>query len=93
MTMHQNAMTTLAGHAVLARATGQNVPSPCRSVCRMDAKAGVCEGCLRTIDEIRLWSIANDEQKRAVWALIAQRITVQFPGNFPETVPAVSSSA
>nr|WP_326530749.1 DUF1289 domain-containing protein [Rhodoferax sp.] len=45
----------------------------------MDAKAGVCEGCLRTIDEIRMWSTASDVQKRAVWALIAQRITVQFP--------------
>ena len=93
MTEMQNAMKKLAARAFLARASAENVPSPCLSVCRMDGQAGVCEGCLRTIDEIRLWSIANDEQKRAVWALIAQRITVQFPGNFPETVPAVSSSA
>ncbi len=74
MTELRSAMKKLAARAVLAEVTAENVPSPCLSVCRMDAKAGVCEGCLRTIDEIRLWSTANDGQKKAVWALIAQRI-------------------
>jgi predicted Fe-S protein YdhL (DUF1289 family) len=47
----------------------------------MDGRAGVCEGCLRTIDEIRLWSTASDGQKKAVWALIAQRIADQCPAS------------
>ncbi|MBI5277546.1 MAG: DUF1289 domain-containing protein [Burkholderiales bacterium] len=52
---------------------GEPVPSPCMSVCRMDAASGICEGCLRTLDEIAAWSVLDDSQKREVWQLIAQR--------------------
>ena len=31
------------------------LPSPCISVCRMDPASGLCQGCLRTIDEIVAW--------------------------------------
>ncbi|HKX94178.1 MAG TPA: DUF1289 domain-containing protein [Methylibium sp.] len=50
-----------------------SVASPCINVCRMNERSGLCEGCLRTIDEIALWSRLDDETKREVWALIAQR--------------------
>jgi len=69
-----NAIEMLAERVVLARANTENVPSPCVSVCRMDAQRAFCEGCLRSLDEIRLWSTASDPQKKAVWELIAQRI-------------------
>lgn len=49
------------------------VPSPCISVCRMDAASGWCEGCLRTLDEIAAWSVLDDVEKRAVWKLLPQR--------------------
>lgn len=49
------------------------VPSPCVSVCRMNARNGLCEGCLRTLDEIAAWSRMDDDDKRVVWTLIAQR--------------------
>lgn len=49
------------------------VPSPCISVCKMDARSGWCEGCLRTLDEIAAWSVMDDAQKLAVWRLLAQR--------------------
>ncbi|AXL52544.1 hypothetical protein DSC91_005610 [Paraburkholderia caffeinilytica] len=49
------------------------VPSPCISVCRMDASTGWCEGCLRTIDEIASWSLFDDDAKRAVWDAIEER--------------------
>jgi predicted Fe-S protein YdhL (DUF1289 family) len=39
----------------------------------MDPVAGLCEGCLRTIDEIAHWSTMDDAQKRAVLATIAHR--------------------
>jgi predicted Fe-S protein YdhL (DUF1289 family) len=55
----------------------------------MDGRAGVCEGCLRTIDEIRLWSTASDGQKKAVWALIAQRIADQVPSILTDSQPAI----
>ncbi|WP_233799736.1 DUF1289 domain-containing protein [Paraburkholderia sp. HP33-1] len=50
-----------------------SVPSPCISVCRMDASTGWCEGCLRTIDEIAGWSTFDDDAKRAVWDAIEAR--------------------
>jgi predicted Fe-S protein YdhL (DUF1289 family) len=49
------------------------VPSPCLSICRMDAASGLCEGCFRTLDEIAGWGLADEARKRQVWALIAQR--------------------
>ena len=49
------------------------VPSPCISVCRMEAASGLCSGCQRTLEEIAAWSRYSDEQKRAVWKLIEAR--------------------
>ena len=74
-----NAIEMLAERLDLARASTENVPSPCVSVCSLDGSRAYCEGCLRSIDEIRLWSTASDQEKRAVWALIAQRITALEP--------------
>ncbi len=42
------------------------VASPCNSVCRIDPRTGLCEGCYRTLDEIAAWSAIDDAQKRAV---------------------------
>lgn len=50
-----------------------SVASPCINVCRMSERTGLCEGCLRTIDEIAGWSRLDDESKAQVWMLIAQR--------------------
>jgi uncharacterized protein len=52
-----------------------SVPSPCISVCRMDAKTGLCEGCHRTLDEIAAWSVMDDVEKQAVWDTLPQRRT------------------
>ncbi|MGZ5833666.1 MAG: DUF1289 domain-containing protein [Telluria sp.] len=49
------------------------VPSPCINVCQMSQQTGLCEGCLRTIDEIVAWGSAGDAYKRAVWAEIRRR--------------------
>ena len=51
----------------------QPVPSPCINVCRMDATTGLCEGCLRTLDEIALWSALDDDDKRRVWQDLERR--------------------
>jgi uncharacterized protein len=53
--------------------TETTVASPCTSVCRMDARTGWCEGCLRTLDEIAGWSTLLDAEKRKVWLLLGQR--------------------
>jgi predicted Fe-S protein YdhL (DUF1289 family) len=56
---------------------GAPVSSPCISICVMDAERGWCTGCQRTLDEIAAWSILDDEEKRAVWALLPARRNLQ----------------
>lgn len=50
-----------------------DIPSPCSGVCRMDEYTKLCEGCLRTIDEIAQWSTACEGERRAIWMNIRQR--------------------
>jgi predicted Fe-S protein YdhL (DUF1289 family) len=45
----------------------------------MDAKSGLCEGCLRTVDEIADWAAAPDEKKRLILAALAQRRATLSP--------------
>jgi uncharacterized protein len=49
------------------------MPSPCVNVCRMNEANGLCEGCLRTLDEIATWSLLDDAEKRAIWRELSQR--------------------
>jgi prolyl-tRNA editing enzyme YbaK/EbsC (Cys-tRNA(Pro) deacylase)/predicted Fe-S protein YdhL (DUF1289 family) len=72
-----NALELIAARAHLARATAQNVPSPCISVCRMNQQTWLCEGCYRNIDEIRQWSTASDADKTEIWARIEARFAVE----------------
>jgi len=49
------------------------VASPCINVCRMNDRTALCEGCLRTIDEIACWAGYTREEKLAVLAKLAVR--------------------
>ena len=49
------------------------LPSPCISACAMNAKTGLCDGCMRTMDEILAWGGASEETKLGVWLEIARR--------------------
>jgi predicted Fe-S protein YdhL (DUF1289 family) len=53
---------------------GSQVPSPCQSVCVMHPGTGWCEGCLRTLDEIAAWGRMDNPARRAVWALLPDRL-------------------
>ena len=55
-------------------------PSPCTGVCYIDATAGRCTGCHRTLDEIAAWSSAPPAFKRAVLARVAERACVEARG-------------
>jgi len=55
------------------------VPSPCVNICRMDDATGVCTGCLRTLDEIAVWSLLDDAEKRAVWVELERRRVASWP--------------
>ncbi|HRA78394.1 MAG TPA: DUF1289 domain-containing protein [Burkholderiaceae bacterium] len=52
---------------------GGQIPSPCVSICRIDPASGLCEGCLRTLDEIAAWGSLGDDARRAIWSAIGQR--------------------
>ncbi|MDP1532187.1 MAG: DUF1289 domain-containing protein [Rubrivivax sp.] len=68
----------IAERARQARASGASMlPSPCVSICRMDAASGLCEGCLRTLDEIARWGTLDDGARKQVWTLIEQRALAQ----------------
>jgi uncharacterized protein len=53
---------------------GEDVPSPCVSICRMNMDSELCEGCLRTLDEIAAWGRMDDATKREVWQSIGERL-------------------
>lgn len=54
-------------------ADGGGLSSPCIGICRMHPRTGLCEGCLRTIEEIAQWSAATEDAKRQMWAQIERR--------------------
>jgi predicted Fe-S protein YdhL (DUF1289 family) len=39
----------------------------------MDDATGLCIGCLRTLDEIAVWSELDDDTRREVWVAITRR--------------------
>jgi predicted Fe-S protein YdhL (DUF1289 family) len=39
----------------------------------MDDATGLCIGCLRTLDEIAIWSELDDDARREVWVAITRR--------------------
>ncbi|MGI9462031.1 MAG: DUF1289 domain-containing protein [Alphaproteobacteria bacterium] len=42
------------------------LPSPCVGVCKMDDERRYCNGCLRSIPEIKIWSTASEQQKHHI---------------------------
>lgn len=44
----------------------------------MHEPSGHCVGCGRTLDEIALWTVLDEDDKRAVWALLPARLA-QLP--------------
>ncbi len=43
------------------------VDSPCVGKCRLDAQGERCTGCLRTADEISVWSLLTEKER---WRII-----------------------
>jgi hypothetical protein len=77
--MTNRSRSLFAASLAAAPAATSGVASPCVSVCRMDPSSGLCEGCLRTIDEIAQWSTYSDADKRVVLAQIEARKAANTP--------------
>ena len=81
-----NAIDLLAASACQISAGGhfdaestEAVPSPCISVCRMSPDRSHCEGCFRSLDEIRSWSAADAHQRRRIWQQLLDRAGIALP--------------
>ena len=81
-----NAIDLLAARANETRASGyfdpksaEPGPSPCISVCRMSPDRSHCEGCFRTLDEIRIWSRADADLRRGIWVQLLARAGIASP--------------
>ncbi|TVR84000.1 MAG: DUF1289 domain-containing protein [Rhodospirillales bacterium] len=49
------------------------VSSPCIAVCELDSGTGLCQGCLRTMDEIVAWRDISNTERYAILKRIAER--------------------
>jgi len=52
---------------------GREVPSPCNSICTLDAAGRQCVGCSRTLEEIAGWASYDADRRLAVWKLVRLR--------------------
>ena len=49
------------------------IQSPCVGVCTMNESTGFCQGCYRTIEEIRQWGDMASDQKSQLLTELEQR--------------------
>lgn len=49
------------------------IESPCVKLCVIHPEARLCVGCLRSIDEITMWSRMSPETRRSVMAELPAR--------------------
>ena len=49
------------------------VKSPCINVCKLNPKNKLCEGCLRTSDEISNWTKYTEKKKRHIISILKNR--------------------
>ena len=81
-----NTTKTIASHACHISEKGEfdpdsqtPVPSPSVSVCCLNAERTYCEGCFRTLDDIRIWAQADNLQRRRIWREALVRAGVPLP--------------
>jgi predicted Fe-S protein YdhL (DUF1289 family) len=48
-------------------------------VCCLNAEHTYCEGCFRTLDDIRIWAQADNLQRRRIWREALVRAGVPLP--------------
>lgn len=53
--------------------------SPCVRICAIDPATGLCEGCLRTLQEIADWARMSEAERLAIMAKLPERSTAPTP--------------
>ncbi len=49
------------------------IESPCINICVVHRAAGLCTGCLRTLDEIAGWGGYTPQERRAIMDALPER--------------------
>ena len=70
----QDAIQSLTALANSVSMAGEDIPTPCISVCHVNADDGLCEGCFRTLGEISAWGRSTAANKRELWKTIMHRV-------------------
>ena len=53
------------------------IKSPCKKICELDAKTGLCKGCLRNQFEISGWiTMSEIEKKDVIKKLILRKLSI-----------------
>jgi hypothetical protein len=50
------------------------IETPCVKICTLDARAGLCLGCGRTVDEIAGWSTMSTGERHRIMAELPARL-------------------
>ena len=53
------------------------IETPCVKICTLDARAGLCLGCGRTVDEIARWSGMNASERARVMIELPDRLATR----------------
>lgn len=68
--------------------TAATIPSPCISVCQLDAETRRCLGCARTIEQIEAWIMLDDHERMAVWTQLARHFELDLEAALASRVGA-----
>jgi predicted Fe-S protein YdhL (DUF1289 family) len=60
---------------IMADDSIESIVSPCIGVCAMNQSSGLCEGCFRSIEEIRDWWDMSAIERAEVMANLEERQT------------------
>jgi len=52
----------------------EDIVSPCIGVCAINDSNGFCQGCYRTVEEIREWWNMSDQDREKVMGTLDQRL-------------------
>ena len=64
----------------LDASTAESLNSPCIEICALDARAGHCAGCGRSLAEIAEWGSASADRKRDTLASLTKQMALLVAG-------------
>jgi predicted Fe-S protein YdhL (DUF1289 family) len=63
--------------------TEGRISSPCVKICTLDARAGLCLGCGRTLDEIAGWTRMSSAERAHIMAELPARLAARGATSLP----------